>query len=222
MHSLPRAVYHDVMDCGWARIGRILRCPGDLLAVSETQYADLARVAPNRQIHLVPQHHCNFECELRPADKPVRRVGCIGGDSAVQWPHYAIERMLGEVGLEWEFCSSYHRRKRILEFYRRIDIQISWRPTHARGLVLHMNPLKLSNAGSFGIPTVAFPEPAYMQEWPKACVYADTITVLIAQVRMLAEDPAWYAEMAQRARERAADYHIDRIADLYRQLPGAA
>ncbi|MFK5282474.1 hypothetical protein ACI3PL_23225, partial [Lacticaseibacillus paracasei] len=68
--------------------------------------------------------------------------------------------MLADMGLEWRFCNHYSKRRYVVDFYKEIDIQISFRPHHPRGIILHMNPLKLSNAGSFGIPTVGFPEPA--------------------------------------------------------------
>jgi hypothetical protein len=81
-----------------------------------------------------------------------------------------------------------------------------------------MNCLKLANAGSFGIPTVAFPEPAYKREWPNECLFADTLGGLIAIVTKLRDEKGFYQEMSGRVREKAKEYHIDRIAAKYQEL----
>jgi len=82
-----------------------------------------------------------------------------------------------------------------------------------------MNPLKLSNAGSYGIPTVAYPEPAYIAEWNDECLWASTISELVAQVKRLKETPSLYADISGRAVAKAEGYHIENIAQLYEQLP---
>lgn len=217
----PRVAYHDVMDCGWARIAKVrTRSRGGVIALSKTHYASLREALPGRDLYLIPQHHCNFARERIP-ERPVCRVGCIGGDSAVQWPHWAVERMVKELGLEWHFEIHYHRRWRVVEFYKTIDIQLCFRPTHARNLTMHMNCLKLANAGSFGIPTVAYPEPAYIEEWKDECLWGEGMEAIMAQIKRLKDDPALYKEMSARAVAKAETYHIEHIADLYRALPGA-
>ena len=222
-YRLPevRYAYYDVMDCGYARISRIRRrTKGPLIAVSMAQYAEFKSIYPNKTVYFIPHHHCNFERQIRP-DRPILKVGCCGGDSAIQWPHDRIEAWLKELGLEWSFTNEYSRRERVVDFYKNLDIQIVFRPTHSRGIPGHTNPLKLSNAGSFGIPTVAFPEVAFTPEWNSdSVVYADNMGELMRQVRRLKDDPAWYEAMSNAAREKAEEYHIDNIAKLYRQLPG--
>lgn len=216
----PALAYHDVMDCGWGRISRVRRrTHGGIIALSQTHRDSLVEALPERTVYLIPQHHCNFLREAIP-ERPVLRVGAIGGDSAVQWPHHAVERMVNALGLEWHYESHYHRRWRVVEFYKTIDIQLSFRPTHARSIPLHMNCLKLANAGSFGIPTVAFPEPAYTTEWKDECLWGEGMEVIMWQIKRLKEDAGLYKEMASRARTKAEEYHIDHIADLYRALPG--
>jgi hypothetical protein len=214
--------YHDVMDCGWGRIARVRRLThGGIIAFSNTHRDSLAEALPGRDIHLIPQHHCNFLRETIP-ERPVLRVGCIGGDSAVQWPHYAVKRMVTALGLEWEYGYHYARRWRVVEYYKTIDIQLSFRPTHARSIPLHMNCLKLANAGSFGIPTVAFPEPAYVAEWKDECLWGDGMEAIMWQIKRLKDDAVLYKEMAARAKAKAEAYHIEKISELYRALPGAS
>ena len=218
----PEYAYYDVMDCGYARLSRIRgRTKGGIIAVSRAQHREFLEAFPGRQIHLIPHHHCNYENEKRP-ERPVRTVGCCGGDGAVQWPHYRIEAWLQSMDLKWSITNEYLRRERVVDFYKTIDIQFVWRPTHKRGIAAHTNPLKLSNAGSFGIPTVCFPEPAFTAEWVNGCIYAENMTEAMRKIRQLAEDAAWYEEMSQRAKRAAAGYHISRIAECYRALPGAA
>jgi hypothetical protein len=218
----PRCAYHDVIDCGWARLARVKRKwrNGHIIAVSKVQFEALQEYFPERKLFFIPQHHCNFKRETRP-DRPVLRVGCIGGDSAVQWPHHAIARHLAEVGMEWHFEHQYHRRWKVVEFYKTLDIQMSFRPTHERdqAFIRHMNCLKLSNAGSFGIPTVSYPEPAYVGEWKDECLWGSSMRDVLSEVKRLRDDPGLYAEMSARARAKSEEYHIDRIADLYRALP---
>jgi hypothetical protein len=218
----PAASYFDVVDCGFARLSRVRgMTKGPVISVSEIQYKYFLDYFPKRKVHLIPHHHCNYHRETIP-DRPVRRVGTIGGDSAIQWPHFAMDRMLKEIGVEWSYVNIYSRREQVVEYYKQLDVQIAWRPTHARGLVIHMNTIKLANAGSFGIPTVAFPEPAWTTEWGKDFVWVDTMYGLMKEVKRLKDDRAWYQEMSNRAKIRAEGYHIDRIAGLYRALPEAA
>jgi hypothetical protein len=121
----------------------------------------------------------------------------------------------------WHFEEQFHRRVKVVEYYKNLDIQISFRPTHERdqAFLRHMNCLKLSNAGSFGIPTISYPEPAYVAEWKNECLWADTMGEVIRKVKRLRDEPNLYAEMAARALAKAEEYHIDRIAPLYRALP---
>lgn len=216
-----RFAYYDVMDCGMARLQRIRRrTKGALISVSRTQFDNLRKTFPGRKVYFIPQHHCNFKREVRP-DRPVATVGCCGGDAAVQWPHDRVKELLSGMGLSWEFCNELQSRKRVVEFYKKLDIQIVYRPTHNRGneMIAHSNPLKLSNAGSFGIPTVAYPEPSFTDEWKDECLYSDGMEGLMRLVEKLKDDRGFYGEMSDKAKAKSEEYHIDNIAPLYRQLP---
>jgi len=156
-----KCAYYDLMDAGLARLARVKqRTKGAIIAVSKTQFDNFKERFNGRKLYFIPQHHCNFNRELR-VDRPIETVGCCGGDAAVQWPHDRVKVLLEGMGLKWEFCNELSRRENVVDFYKKIDIQIVYRPSHNRGseMMLHSNPLKLSNAGSFGIPTVAYPEP---------------------------------------------------------------
>ncbi len=120
--------------------------------------------------------------------------------------------------MEWKCHRKCNFRETAVEFYRTIDIQFSFRPTHPRYIINHMNPLKLSNAGSFGIPTVSYPEPAYVAEWKDECIWSESITQLVKQAKMLSVTPSLYKELSEKAIKKAESYHIDNIAKLYLKL----
>ena len=211
--------YYDLIDCGTDRVSRIRRhTKGSIITTSKTQYTTLKPLFKRRKMFLIPHHHCNFESFKRP-DRPVKVVGCIGGDSAVQFPHSLLKERLAEIGLNWKF-SGYNPRDReaVVEFYKSIDIHLTYRTSHKRNLLLHMNPLKLNNAGSFGIPSVSYPEPAYKEEWKDSCLWGEDIDSIINNVQLLATNKELYAEMSNRASEKASEYHIDKIIPLYREL----
>lgn len=215
----PTHSYYDPIDCGLARIARIRRYGhGPIIAVSKVQREELAKAFPKREVYMIPQQHCNFNRERR-EKRPVRVAGCIGGDSAIQWPHYAINRLFKESGLEWKFGYRYGSRQATIDFYKTIDIQISYRPLHPRGLINHMNVLKLSNAGSFGIPTVSYPEPAYAMEWKDECLFNDSIYGIVKEAKRLADNPSLYEEYSEKALNKSEEYHIDNISKLYLGLP---
>ena len=76
----------------------------------------------------------------------------------------------------------------------------------------------MENAGSFGIPTVAYPEISFKDEWNDHFIEATSMKEMLKHVRRLKEDPVYYKEWQQRSLEWAEKYHIDNIAKLYRQL----
>ena len=217
----PEYSYYDVMDCGYARLSRVKAgTKGAIITISKSQWNEL-RALP-RTIYFIPHHHVNYDRELRPKDRPVLKIGCCGGDSAIQWPHDRMKVWVGQYGLEWYYTNEYLLRDRVVDYYRQLDIQIVFRPTHTRGIPGHTNPIKLSNAGSFGIPTVAYPEIAYAGEWePGEVIYADNMGELMKQVERLKNDKEYYAEASERARIKAEEYHIDKIIPMYEALPGA-
>jgi hypothetical protein len=219
----PRYAYHDIMDSplyAYARMAK--RTRGDMIAISNAHAGFLVERFPNRTIHYLPQHHCNFE-RVQREPRPALVVGTIGGYSAVQWPHKSLERYFNEAGMVWRFADNVRHREQVVAFYKSIDIQFVFRPTHMRSNELRrcLSPLKLINAGSFGIPTVAYPEPGYTSEWTDQCLWGDSLSECIRQAKRLKENPTLYEEVAGKAREKSEQYHIERITPLYRQLPGA-
>ena len=80
-----------------------------------------------------------------------------------------------------------------------------------------LSSLKLANASSFGIPTVAFPEEVFVNEFDGCFVPVHTPEELIRGVRELM-DISVYNDLAEKSRDRSEKYHIEHIAELYQQL----
>ena len=218
----PRWSYYDVLDSKPRLMWNLRRrTRGAIISTSKTHREEMAKMFPGREVHLIPQHHCNLERARRERDE-VRVVGCIGGYSAVQWPFESLALECRQRGLEWKFSADFSTREKVVEFYKSIDVHLSFRPTSTRfpHLLFH-NCLKLANAGSFGIPTIAFPEPAYLAEWKDECLWSTSITELLDLAKKLKDTPGLYVEMSEKARVRAEEYHMDKVVGLYRSLPGA-
>ncbi len=220
---LPKHSYLDVNDSPrgfrWVKehpkIG--------LIADSGILYKYLKKELKRDDIHLILHHHCNFERWIRP-DREVKTVGIMGSIIAFQYPIEELRVNLKEIGLELKYEKDYwgfykDNREKVVEFYKNIDIQIAWRPkAWSPSFEPFRRPLKLINAGSFGIPTVAYPEPSYVDEFKGCFIPAKTIDILLRHVIGLKDNKEYYNKFVQRALKKAEEYHIDRIAKLYLKL----
>ena len=133
-----------------------------------------------------------------------------------------VTKALAEIGLEYKMQQNFKTRQDVVDFYKSIDIQLCFR--HWRGIGQKeppelKNPLKLENAGSFKIPTVAYPEPCFVDEFGSGMfVHALSLKGIVAGCAMLKNKKSFYATYAQRAQIRARDFHINKIAPLYLDL----
>lgn len=187
-----------------------------VIAISKTAAEWIGNELPRHRITIIPQQHCNFDREKRPA-REAQVVGYCGEYHTFAPFKDEVRGHLAEIGLELRFYHEYHTRQDVIDFYKTIDIQLVWRlePGYVKEL---KNPLKLSNAGSFGIPTVAYPEANFVAEWDGCFVPATSLRAAIDQIDCLAKNDAHYHEMAERAELRAEEYHISKIAEKYRRL----
>lgn len=206
-----RSPYLDIID-GWGLCGLARANPTvPVIACSQTDAETLKRVLPNPVV-LIPQHHCNFERAKR-TRTGVTRVGVIGGWPAFAYLPKGLGAALSERGIELELFSKFFTRQDVIDFYQRIDVQIVWRPYRMR----LANPLKIVNAASFGVPTIARREP-YFDEVEGCYLGVSGLDELLATLGWLADDADWYRALSQQSLKHAEAYHIDRIADLYRSL----
>lgn len=232
--NYPKNSYLDIVD-GIERLPW-LRKHQDIgvICQSKTALEYLEKLLDRKDIILIPEHHCNFERILRSADE-VTRVGMVGNHGSVQLPIEELRTRLSEIGVElvdMMYKDTEEKpitRTDIVNFYKSIDIQIVFRPDMTmseKARVKHnmgdarplRNPLKLINAMSFGIPTVAYPEEDYVAELDGYFLPATNIDEVIEKVKKLKEDTVLYQTMASAGIRKAEEYHIDNIAKLYAQL----
>lgn len=207
-----RPPYLDVVD-GYGLLSRLLAAHSEIpvIVCSETDRGTLGTRLQN-PLTLIPQQHCNFEREPR-TRRGVKVVGIIGTWYAWQFLPSGLEAALRERDLTlWQY-SSFTCRGDVVDFYRNIDVQLVWRP-YAKPL---SNPLKLVNAAAFGVPTIAFAEPAF-NEMADCYLPVETLGELLARLDRLTSSPQMYADYSGRGLEKAEAYHLDRIAARYREL----
>jgi hypothetical protein len=186
-----------------------------VLAWSNCQLQRLRLIFPGRPVYLVPQHHCNFENEHRP-DRPILKVGVVGPHTSVYHPLEDIRTRLENVGLQFHITRTPRNHREAADAYKELDIQLVFRNI-LPGLE-YRSPLKVINAGSFGIPTVAFPEPAFEMETEGAYLPAWTIDDLVEGAVALATDSALYRRYAEASNALSKRYHIDEVLKYYRTL----
>jgi len=165
-----------------------------------------------KDIVLIPQHHCNFDRWTR-SRRELKVAGIIGNKGTYQGDLSKLRTELESNGIQLITLikKKFKDREEVVEFYKKIDVQIVYR----EDLNLR-NPLKLINALSFGVPTIAYPEPSFvMEELPFMPVKKlDDIVVAINMLKF----PAVYRNIAEMGLKAAENYHIDVISKLYTQL----
>lgn len=222
---------HTVMDVDDApRAVEWLKTHTDtgVIAISLTAKEYLEKVLNRKDIVFIPHQHINFDRYINPV-REVKVVGIIGSITSFQYPIDDLRAKLLAVGLELRYEPEYWKtykdnpkqdmRHNIIDFHKEMDIQIVWRPHgFSAGQDPLRNPNKLGNASSFGIPTVSYPEKSYIREWEGCFIPANTIDDLVGHCRLLKEDRVYYDYFSKKALERSEQYHIEKIAELYRAL----
>ncbi len=168
-------------------------------------------VIPN-EIIFIPQHHCNFNREVRTRNE-IKVVGVIGTAGAFPFLPGGLKEELAARGMELLEFSRFFSRQDIIDFYLKIDVQIVWRPYRK----LLSNPLKLVNAASFGIPTIALDEEAF-KEFKGCYIPVNTFEGFLGHLDTLRSYPALYADYSQKCIEKAEMYHIESVGKMYKEL----
>jgi hypothetical protein len=198
------------------------------IAISKIAHEYISDKSGRNDICTIPQQHCNFKNEKR-TRREVTTAGYIGEVGSLQ-DYQEISDKLKKNGIEllcrWHAQvmpptpppGFYKKREDVVDFYKSIDIQIVWRPKVDPAVEFLKNPLKLSNAGSFGIPTVAYPEKSFVSEYPNGFVPAMCVDELVDRVKALVNNKMLYKTYSQAAEEVSSNYHISEIAKLYQGL----
>ncbi len=203
--------YLDVID-EWGYIETLKKYPEvNAIALSERDYTNLSEVVSNKVV-FIPQHHCNFNRDER-TRKSITTVGIIGNEKAFSYLPKELSVALEERGLKLHTFSDFFTRQDIVSFYKKIDLQIVWRPYRKK----LANPLKIVNAASFGIPTVALEE-IYFKEMGNSYIGVTDFRLLLHEIDRLLDSPSMYEAYSKLCLEHAEKYHIDKIAGLYKDL----
>lgn len=186
-----------------------------VIAASNWMYEVLKKTLPNK-IVIIPEHHCNFE-RLRRTRKEIATVGCIGTSGSFKYMPKDIKERLAARGIKFIEFSKIFTRQDVVDFYSSIDIQIMWRPQMNSSKNQLRNPLKIINASSFGIPTIMYEEPSSM-EMDGCFIPIHSLDEFLTQLDKLRSDPKLYDQYAKRCIEKSEEYHIEKIAQLYKNL----
>lgn len=182
-----------------------------VIVCSQADYEVMSKELPNK-IVLIPQHHCNFE-RVKRTRKEIKRVGIIGEKNAFAHLPEDLEEELSKRGMELVKFSKFFSRQDIIDFYLSIDLQIVWRPYKKR----LSNPLKIVNAMSFGVPTIALDEKAF-KEVGGCYMPVNDFDEFLFQLDQIREKDWLYQTISNTGIEKAEDYHVDNVAELYRRL----
>jgi hypothetical protein len=162
----PGKHYLDVIDAS-ERIPWLLQHPEcGVIAMSQSGQDYLKQALNRDDVLFIPVHHCNFKRVRKEPSGRMKVAGVVGGQGAIQCDVEALKATLAKLGLEFRWLTIWKSVDDIIDFYKGIDVQVVWR-TMQRPL---KEPLKLVNAMSLGVPTIAYPEPAYQEVsgyyWP--------------------------------------------------------
>ena len=175
------------------------------------------------RIVFIPQHHCNFERFERERTK-IKTVGYLGGHTDLRFFPQRLLHELAIRNMDFVFNTTFNTRQEVIDFYKTIDIQLIWRPYK----MIMKNPLKMLNAASFGIPSIALDEKTFEMEF-KDCYLPvsnaeqspldeeKAFAEFLVQLDKL-RNPNTYADYSKNCLERAEGYHIENIAKLYQKL----
>jgi hypothetical protein len=162
----------------------------------------------------IPQHHCNYERLLRDR-KEINTIGVIGSPDSFQYPIKDFIEKLNEIGFNFISNYTFWNRNDVVEFYKQIDIQVSWN-TDGYFNKIYKCPTRLINAASFGIPTVALLE-SYHLEFKDNYISINNIDEMIVEIKKL-KDQNYYNQWSEKIIKPTEFYHISNIAEMYRRL----
>jgi len=203
--------YLDIID--GHNLGQLLNKHPEVNAIVCSQ-ADMETMSGciSNKIVFIPQHHCNFNREKRTRTE-IKTVGVIGTRGAFPMLPPDLKIELDKRGMELIEFSRFFTRQDIIDFYKKIDIQMVWRPYKK----LLSNPLKLVNGASFGIPTVALDEVAF--EELKGCYLpVTTFEQFLMRLDELRNDSDKYMDYSKKCLIKAESYHIEKVGEMYKEL----
>jgi hypothetical protein len=216
--DFPRKSFMDIVDATEHILWVAYHKKMGVIASSVLGKEYLSEFLNRRDVKYIPHHHCNIE-RARRTRTGVTVVGAAGIRTSLNCDIEKLRERLKEIGVELLVDFKPMDRKRAVDFYKKIDIQVLFRNCLTkRDKYSLKSPLKITNAGSFCIPTVSYPEPNYIREYTGYYIPVVTISELVNEVKKLKESPDYYAEWAEKGYDKAETYHISHTSELYKHL----
>jgi hypothetical protein len=213
----PDHIYLDILDYSGGVSWLKARPSIKVIAASRSSEQYLRTHCPRNHIVFIPQHHCNLQRLRRPA-RPVKTVAYVGLMPTPPPWYDEVNTAVAKMGLEMRYFTKFRTKEDVVAAYLQTDIQFTWYDETMSDRWRQMkNALKVVNAASFGIPTVASFEPAYVAECKGQFVPCGTLELAFEAIREL-QRPALYDVFTGTLPAFAEPYHIDNIAQLYRKL----
>ena len=211
----PKKSYLDVVDnIGFVRW--LDEHPNmGVIAFTKPSQQRMQKYLNRSDINYIPQHHCNFERVIRP-EREVKLVGCCGSKFVLGHNEEEAKEMFRKIGLDFIFYQRPSSRRGVVKFHKSIDINICFRPKMK--YYNFKDSLKIVNAGSYKVPTVAFPEPNNELEFQDCYVPVMSFKELVEQCDRLKCEPDYYNKIATNVYDKSEAYHIDNIIPYYLNL----
>ncbi len=211
-------MYIDIIDA-YGLLTSLTRFPqAKLIAINDMANEYLSNRVYNKVI-TIPEHHCNFENFVR-EDREVKTVGFVGYTPNFSLDPNVVKEELAKIGLDFIWSTNFNSREDVCDFYKKIDIQLTFRPKSPISICPAelKNPLKLANAGSFKIPSVCCAEPSYIVDFEDCFLIAENIKDVVEQCKLLKNDTVAYKAYSQNCYSKAKKFHLDLILPLYEKL----
>lgn len=203
--------YLDIID-GWGLLPIAEKHKNVGIIACSKQDQQILEDILKREVVYIPQHHANYNREKRNSHE-IKTIGMIGTSGAYDFLPVGFEAELNKRGLKLLFFDKFFSRQDIIDFYKQVDLQIVWRPYRMR----LSNPLKIVNASSFGIPTIAYEESVF-QEMDGCYLPVQNMKQFFNRLELLMNQRRVYLEYSERCLRKAEEYHIEKVAELYKQL----
>ena len=203
--------YMDIID-GWDLVHLMKMHPEvPVLAISKWDIENLSRELKNKIIFL-PQRHFNPKRLLRTKDAVVN-VGIVGTVQGLPFLPNELESGLIERGMKFVEYHNFEDKDKLVEFHQNLFVQIVWRPYRRK----MGNALKLYNAASVGVPTIALKEECF-KEMDGNYIPVTTLQEFFIELDKFRNDPSLYSDFSNKIISKAEEYHVENIVKLYQEL----
>jgi hypothetical protein len=205
--------YVDVLDGTYT--ARLLKGRPKIKVIAMSKpHMEYLRTFLKNEIVYIPHHHINFE-RIRRKRKKIINCGYVGSNPRhdVGLNKEIAERLV-KIGLNFMPYYNYDNREDIINYYKKIDLQIIGRFNYLD--IPYYHQTKIVNAMSFGIPTISSPRLGYMEVRDFYVPVNNMDELVKAALKM--KDPDYYNQWPKKIMTEAEKYHISKIAKLYKKL----